>query len=101
MAMRRSTTVVAGAAAAKSLGVGLLLLSLEACGGRLGHPVAAVSATDEALSCEHLRAERRVNDARIADLEKERGNAAGNSFGMFLVNPLFMDFSRSEAKEIE
>jgi hypothetical protein len=79
----------------------VMLLPLVACGGRVSHPVSATNAYDDKLSCEHLRAERSVNDARVADLEKERGNAEVNSVGMLVVSPLFVDLSRSESKEIE
>jgi hypothetical protein len=79
----------------------VVMLALAACGGRVSNPVAATTAYDGKLSCDHLRAERRVNEARIADLEKEKSNAEGNSVGMLLVSPLFVDFSHSEGKEID
>lgn len=79
----------------------VMLLPLAACGGRVGHPVSATTTYDDKLSCDHLRAERSVNDARIVDLEKERSNAEGNSVGMLLLSPMFVDLSHSESKEIE
>jgi hypothetical protein len=80
-------------------------LLLSACGGRSSHPVEATTAHDAQLSCDHLHAERRVNDARIADLDGERkgdsDNNVGKVIGQGAVGILFLDLSDSEKKEIQ
>jgi hypothetical protein len=73
------------------------------CGGRSSHPIEATNAYDSQLSCDHLRAERQVNDARIADLAGEKGGDANNNVGKVLEGPvgiLFLDLSDSEKQEI-
>ena len=54
---------------------------------------------DDRLSCDHLKAEHSVNDARILELTHERKQADMNNVGMLLVGPLFMDLSSSEKTE--
>jgi hypothetical protein len=76
------------------------VLLLAACGGRASHPVEAATPLDDRLSCDHLSAERRVNDARIADLKGEKNNAGVNNAGFLVFQPLFLDVSNSENKEI-
>jgi hypothetical protein len=73
---------------------------LAGCGGRVAHPVAATTPLDDQLSCDHLRSEREVNDARIADLRKEKRNSQDNDAGLILAAPLLLDVSDSEEKEI-
>ena len=77
---------------------------LVACGGRDAHPVDATTTLDDQLDCEHLRAERQINDARIADLRGEKGDATDNnvrgvvaSVGVGLV---MLDVSGAQGKEI-
>jgi hypothetical protein len=78
---------------------------LAGCGGRSIHPIEATNAYDGQLTCDHLRAERRVNDARIADLIDEKGGDANNNVGKVIgqgpVGVMFLDLSDSEKKEIE
>ena len=76
------------------------VLLLAACGGRVGHPVEAATPLDDRLGCDHLSAERRVNDARIADLKGEKNNAGVNNAAFLIWQPLFLDVSNSENKEI-
>ena len=75
-------------------------LMLSACGGRVSHPVAATNPYDDLLTCDHLRAERTTNEARIADLKGEKGNDGQNNIGMAVASPLLLDVSNSEEKEI-
>jgi len=83
------------------LALGLLVGTLAGCGGRTAQPVALTTPMDSQLSCDHLRAEHSVNLARIADLGGERQNAQTNNVGMFVANPLFLDLSQSERREID
>ena len=76
-------------------------LLLSACGGRTAHPVALHNDYDDRLSCDHLRAERSINDAKLADLVKERKNDNNNNVGIALMDPLFLDLSGSERTEAE
>ena len=77
------------------------LLLLAGCGGRAAHPVAANNDYDDRLSCDHLRAEREVNDSKLADLTKERKNDNNNNVGLAVMDPLFLDLSGSERTEAE
>jgi hypothetical protein len=89
-----------GAATAAAV---ITLLLLAACGGRVSRPVAATHPYDDQLSCDHLHAERTVNESRIADLRNERGDAISNNVGKLVATPmlpLFMDFSGVENKEV-
>jgi hypothetical protein len=70
------------------------------CGGRVGSPVAATTPYDDKLDCAHLQAEKSVNVARMADLLGERDNDVRNNLGMLLLNPLFLNLSDTEQKEI-
>jgi hypothetical protein len=78
---------------------------LAGCGGRSSHPIEAATAFDAQLSCDHLRAERQVNDLRIADLQGEKDNDGTNNVGKVVgqgvVGIMFLDLSDSEKKEIE
>jgi len=56
---------------------------------------------DDRLSCDHLRAERSINDAKLADLVKERKNDNNNNVGIALMDPLFLDLSGSERTEAD
>jgi hypothetical protein len=87
--------------AVTGLALGLLVGAMAGCGGRTAQPVALTTPVDSALSCDHLRAEHRVNLARIADLGGERQNAQTNNVGMLVVSPLFLDLSQSERRETE
>jgi hypothetical protein len=86
--------------------VTLASILLANCGGRVSHPVEAFTSYDDRLSCDQLRAERKVNDARIADLNDERRNSQNNNVGLVAAAPLtvalpmFVDVSNAEAKEI-
>jgi hypothetical protein len=79
----------------------LPFLCLAGCGGRVAHPVAATNDYDDRLSCDHLRAERGVNDSKLADLTQERKNAETNNVGQALAGPLFIDLSSSERTEAD
>jgi len=56
---------------------------------------------DDRLSCDHLLAERSINDAKLADLVKERKNDNNNNVGIALMDPLFLDLSGSERTEAD
>jgi len=74
---------------------------LAGCGGRAAHPVATNNDYDDRLSCDHLRAEREVNDSKLADLTNERKNDNNNNIGIAVLDPIFLDLSGSERKEAE
>jgi hypothetical protein len=79
-------------------------LALVACGGRVARPVDSTTAIDDQLSCDHLRAEQQVNDARIADLKDEKSGATNNNVAGVVTGGaagvLMLDVSGSETKEI-
>jgi hypothetical protein len=77
------------------------LVLLSGCGGRAAHPVAINNDYDDRLTCDHLHAERAVNDAKLADLVKERKNDNSNNVGIALIDPLFLDLSGAERKEAD
>lgn len=83
----------------------LLVLSLDSCGGRVARPVSATTPYDSQLTCEHITAERTVNDARIADLKGEEhddiDNDVGFAIGMGLTGAIFLDTSDAEKSEIK
>ena len=81
--------------------IAFCLLLLAGCGGRAAHPVAINNDYDDRLTCDHLRAEREVNDSKLADLTKERKNDNANNVGMAVAYPLFLDLSGAERKEAE
>jgi hypothetical protein len=77
-------------------------LLLAGCGGRAAHPVAVNNAYDDRLTCDHLHAERGVNDSKLADLTKERKDANGNNVGTALLEgPLWLDLSGAERTEAD
>jgi hypothetical protein len=78
----------------------VLLTFLAACGGRVSRPVAATNDYDDRLSCEQLKGEKAVNAARVQDLVGEKKQAENNNIGMLLVDPMFLDLSDSERKEM-
>jgi hypothetical protein len=75
----------------------IALILLTSCGGRVSRPVDVTTGYDDRLSCDHLHAERRVNDARIADLRDEKTQSQINNLGVGL---LFLDVSPTERNEI-
>lgn len=83
----------------------LLVLSLDSCGGRVARPVSATTPYDSQLTCEHITAERTVNDARIADLKGEEhddiDNDVGFAIGMGLTGAVFLATSDAEKSEIK
>lgn len=87
----------------RRLGAFSLVLLCAACGGRAAHPVSATTPYDDQLSCDHLTAERQVNDRRIADLNDESNQDVANSVGLVLVGgiggAMLMDASHSETTE--
>jgi hypothetical protein len=86
----------------KNISVVLVLILLSGCGGRAAHPVAVNNDYDDRLTCDHLHAERGVNDSKIADLTQERKSANGNNVGTaVLIGPLWMDLSGAERTEAE
>lgn len=80
-------------------------LSLSACGGRTTNPVAATTPYDGQLTCEHVQAERGVNEARIADLKNEEQDDTRNNIAFLVTGgiggALAMDTSHSEETEIK
>ena len=92
-------------AGARNIVVFFSVAILSGCGGRASHPIETTNAYDARLSCDHLYAERQVNDARIVDLAGEKRGDAGNNvakaIGQGPVGILFLDLSDSEKKEIE
>lgn len=83
-----------------SLGALLLIVLVSGCGARKAEPVQTTRTTDSILSCDHLRAERRVNDRRMAHLLTEKGAQEANNVGFLLLSPLFLDLSNTEKQEI-
>jgi len=82
------------------LGFALLAAGIGAgCGGRAAQPVASTTPMDATLSCDHLRAERQVNLARIADLGGERHDA-NRDVARLVMDPLVIDLSQTEQREI-
>ena len=80
----------------------LCFLLLSGCGGRTAHPVAVNNDYDDRLTCDHLHAERGVNDSKLADLTKERKDANANNIGAaVLMGPLWLDLSGAERTEAE
>ncbi|MGH6975712.1 MAG: hypothetical protein ACREED_01665 [Stellaceae bacterium] len=81
-----------------------LSLSLSACGGRTTHPIAATTPYDGQLTCEHVQAEREVNEAHIADLKNEEQDDNRNNVAFIVTGgiggALAMDASHSEETEI-
>jgi len=86
---------------AKNIPLLFCLLLLSTCGGRVAHPVAINNDYDDRLTCDHLKAEREVNDSRLADLVKEGKHDDLNNAGMAVINPLFLDLHDSERKEAD
>lgn len=88
-----------------AFGVFLVCAGLGSCGGREAHPVSATTPYDDQLTCDHLRAERKVNDQKVADLTGERQDEVNNNVGMVLAGgiggALMMDTSNAEATEID
>jgi hypothetical protein len=74
---------------------------LSGCGGRVSRPVAAHEPYDDQLDCAHLTAEKSVNTALARDLTGEQANDANNNLGQLLLNPLFLNLSGSEQRELE
>jgi hypothetical protein len=85
----------------KLLSVGALALATAACGGRASEEVPLERSFDGRLSCDHLEAEYDVNLKKAEALVGERSSETANNFGLFLLSPIFMDFSGVEKKEIE
>jgi hypothetical protein len=81
--------------------IAISLTLVAGCGARRAEPVEKVRATDNLLTCDHLAAEKNVNLVRARDLLKEKNAQEGNNIGMLLFNPLFLDLSGTEKKEIE
>jgi hypothetical protein len=73
---------------------------VAACGARKAEPVQKIRASDDKLTCDHMAAEKKVNLVRAQDLLKEENAQEGNNIGMLLINPLFLDLSGTEKKEI-
>ena len=85
----------------KNTAILAVCLLVAGCGGRVARPVAATNDYDDQLTCDHLHAEREVNDSKLTDLTQERHHDNANNVGMVLVGPLFIDLSDSERKEAE
>ena len=86
--------------------VAFLLLSLAACAGRSAQPVTEVRSHDDALGCDHIEAEARVNLRRVESLVGERDAAQGRNVAFMLLMPIvavpfFMDLSSTEQEEIQ
>ena len=84
----------------------VLMTVLVACGGRSAQPVASVRATDEALTCDHIKAEGEVNLERIEGLVGEGELATAQNVGFLLAAPiislpLFLDLGSAEKDEIK
>jgi len=81
--------------------VALVALVLAQCGGREARPVDARRALDAQLSCDHMKAEIEVNEARMEDLAAEAKASSDQNVGLLIVSPLFLDLSDVERQEIE
>jgi len=81
-------------------------LLVSGCGGRVARPVAATTPIDDKLNCNQVKAELRINQARISELGQEITTSHNNNTARLatapisLANPLFIDVSHSEQKEI-
>ena len=100
--MNRGTIFARTAAFIFLLSMSLLL---SACGGRTTNPVAATTPYDAQLTCEHVQAEREVNDAHIADLKNEEQDDTRNNVAFVvtggIAGALVTDASHSEETEIK
>ncbi|MEL6282681.1 MAG: hypothetical protein AAFQ73_08000 [Pseudomonadota bacterium] len=54
------------------LAVGVLALSVAACGGRAARPVAETSDLDARITCDGISAEKEANVRRVAELADEK-----------------------------
>lgn len=81
----------------------VLIAALSACGGRVAKPVQQNRASDALLTCQHISAEREVNETRILDLVGETDFANNNNAAKVLggvATLMFLDLSDSEQREI-
>ncbi|HWK46111.1 MAG TPA: hypothetical protein VNT30_15425 [Stellaceae bacterium] len=73
----------------------------------MARPIAATTPLDGQLTCNHLSAELRVNQARIVELGQEKTHSNNNNAALFaaapvaLALPIMIDVSHAEQKEID
>lgn len=77
-----------------------LLLTLQACGGRMADPVMQYNALDTAFSCEHLQAEFNLNRQKYTALKKEEDKRnLGNAAQLIIGSPLLLDLTKTIDQE--
>lgn len=77
-----------------------LMVVLQACGGRIAHPVMQYNALDTAFSCEHFKAEFRLNEQKfLALFKEEEARDLGNAAQLVLGSPLLLDLTTTIDKE--
>ena len=77
-----------------------LMVVLQACGGRIAHPVMKYNALDTSFSCEHFKAEFRLNEQKFLALSKEEETRdLGNAAQLVLGSPLLLDLTTTIDKE--
>lgn len=77
-----------------------LLLTLQACGGRMANPVMQYNALDTAFSCEHFKAEFDLNKQKFNALHKEEEKRdLGNVAQLIIGSPLLLDLTKTIDKE--
>lgn len=78
-----------------------LLGTLAACAGDPRDPADARLPGDEALSCEQIATERRVNEERMTNLARQKAISGSGNFGTSLINPSARRLSDGEQAEID
>lgn len=79
-----------------------MMLILQACGGRMAHPVMQYNALDKAFSCEHFKAEFGLNEQKFMALSKEEEKRdIDNAAQLILGSPLLLDLSSTIDQERE
>lgn len=87
--------------------VSLVGMFLVGCAGRAPNPVVAIQPTDASLTCNDIKAEIFINNAKIENLAKEKGwkttqNVAAGVAGVFIPIIWFgMDFQGTQTIETQ
>ncbi len=78
----------------------VFLFVLQSCGGRIAQPVLQFNALDEALTCEHLKAEFSLNKQKFSALDKEEDKRnRDNTAQLFIGSPLLLDLTATIDQE--
>jgi len=78
----------------------IMVVFLQACGGRMAQPVLQYNALDQAFTCDHLKAEFNLNKRKFnaLDDEEEQRNI-DNTTQLFFGSPLLLDLTSTLDKE--